>query len=223
MLSATRSATRRTGIGTLTGAALLATVLAGCAGGGVAAGPTTGAAVAPGTAAADAASSNTAGSAAAAPVSNTAGPHNTSDVAFATGIIPHNVQALASTQIASSKAVKPQVKSLASTLGKQQVPEIEALSAWLTSWGVPVPGGGVAQPGTAGLTSQDLSTLSTAPPAGFDKLWLNRMIKHQQQAVALAQTEVKNGSNAQAKALAKKIITEKQKQITLMKALLKKA
>jgi uncharacterized protein (DUF305 family) len=216
-------ATRRTGIGTLTGAALLATVLAGCAGGGVAAGPTTGAAAAAGTAADTAAAGSAGGSAAAQPANNTAGPHNTTDVAFATGIIPHNVQALASTQIASSRAVKPQVKTLASTLSKQQVPEIETLSAWLTAWGVPVPGGAVAQAGSSGLTSKDLSVLSTTSPSGFDKVWLNRMIKHQQQAVALAQVEVKNGSNAEAKALAKKMVAEKQTQIATMRALLKKA
>jgi uncharacterized protein (DUF305 family) len=215
-------ALRRTTGGALAGVGLLAALtLAGCGGDPPAAGPTTGV----GAPSDPATSAPAAGDTAAAAPATTkpATPHNATDIAFASGMIPHNVQVLASTQIAGSRAVKPQVKTLATKLSTTQVPQIEAMSAWLANWGQPVPAGGTAATGSAGITQADLVKLSQAAPAGFDKLWLTTMIKHQQNAVNLAKTEVKSGTSAEAKALAKKIITEQQAQITAMKGLLKTA
>jgi uncharacterized protein (DUF305 family) len=215
--------TRMNGVGALIGAGLIATVLlAGCGDGGATAGPTTG-----GTSAA-AVAADQGGQAAAPAPSSTAPPqpHNQADVAFATTMIPHNVQALASTQMASTKAANPQIKALASKLGKTQVPQIESLSRWMVGWGQQVPNAAVAGNGPAGsgmLTQADLSKLGSATGADFDKLWLTTMIKHEQGAVALAKTELAHGSSVEAKALAKKIIAAQQAQVTEMQALLKKA
>jgi len=150
-------------------------------------------------------------------------PHNQSDISFASSMIPHNVQVLASTQIATSRAVQPQVKALAGKLSAAQVPQIETMSAWLANWGQPVPGGGTAADGALGITQADLVKLSSAAPSGFDALWLTTMIKHQQTALAMAQKELKTGTSVEAKALAKKLVTEQQSQIATMKALLAKA
>lgn len=212
---------RRTGLGAFAGMALVAALtLSGCGDDAPTAAPTTGGAqTLPSTVAGGAQG----GGAAAPPASAVpAAPHNASDVSFANGMIPHYVQVLATTQIAKGRAVKPQVKTLATTLGTTQVSKIETLSSWLSSWGQPVPGGGPARSGP-GLTQADLVQLSRVAPAQFDKLWLTMMIKQQQLALTMAKNEVTHGSSAQAKALAKKLLKEQQSQITAMKALLKQA
>lgn len=208
--------TRSIRTGTLLGAGLLAAaVLTGCGGDSlVTTGPTTGGAGA----------AAPAGSAVVATPStpSPAAPHNAADIAFANGLIPHHVQALASTQIAASNASNAEVKALAANISKAQVPEIESLSAWLTAWGEKVPVGAIGGGSAGGLTQNDLTKLSKTPAAQFDTLWLNTMIKHQQIALTLAQNEVKSGQSTEAKALATKIVKAQQADIATMKSLLKK-
>jgi len=202
----------------LAATAVVGFALTGCAADLPAAGPTTGAG-----APSDPVVSSAAAAAAAPATTQPATPHNEVDVSFANSMIPHNVQVLASSQIASSRAVTPQVKALAGKLTTAQVPQIEAMSAWLANWGQPVPAGGTAPNSSAGITQNDLMKLSQATPAGFDKLWLTTMIKHEQSAVTLAQNELKHGTATEAKALAKRIVAEQQSQIAAMKGLLVKA
>lgn len=206
-------ATRKLIVGARIGAAVLAVAaLTGCGGDLVSTGPTTGAAGKTGASA----------PAASAAPSTPATPHNAADVAFASRMIPHNVQALAATQMVDQKATKPAVKSLASAMNKTQLPEIESLSQWLTNWGQPVPTGMIASgQGAMGITEDDLSKLSKTSGAAFDKLWLNTMITHQQNAVMIAQAEVAQGQNPQAKALAQKILTDRQARLATLKGLLK--
>ena len=206
---------RSTAAVTLAGAALIGLALTGC-------GNDSPTAASTGTGVVGQASAPAANTPAAT-TSTPVGPHNQSDITFASAMIPRSIQVLSSTQIADKQAGTPAVKALAGSLSKAQVPRIEAMSAWLASWGQPVPAG----PGTpkegAGITQADLIKLSKTAPGQFDKLWLTTMIKHEQQAVALAQTEVKGGSSAEAKAFAQKVVTEGTAQITQMQALLKKA
>ena len=214
---------RRAGVGTVAGVGLLAALtLTGCGGEGAASAPTTGGgAVTSG--AAGGAVGQSSDAAAAPATSKPATPHNQADIAFASAMIPHNVQVLATTQIAGTRAAAPGVKALATKLSAAQVPQIEKLSSWLAGWGAPVPSGGTATTPGTGITQNDLVKLSGAAPAGFDKLWLTTMITHEQRALALAKAEVAGGSSAEAKALAKQLLAEQKTQITTMQGLLKKA
>jgi len=155
-----------------------------------------------------------------ASISPASGPHNDVDLAFADTMIPHGVQALASTQLAAQKATKPQIKQVAGAIGSAQVPQIETLSAWLVSWGQPVPGGPGTASGGAALSTQDLRDLSDATGAAFDTLWLQTMIRHEQVGLTLAQTELAKGANPGVKALAQKMLDERQGQVTTMQGLL---
>jgi len=180
----------------------LAVAVAGCASGGSGSGGGSGAAAK-----------------ASAGASASAGPRNDVDLAFADTMIPHGVQALASTQLAAQRATTPQLKQLANTINATQVPQIETLSALLTAWGQPVP---TVPPGDEGvaITPADLARLAGASGKAFDQMWLTSMIHHQQIALAVAQTEVKKGSNPQVKAMAQKILEERQAQVTTMQGLL---
>jgi len=162
-----------------------------------------------------------AGASTKASVSPASGPRNDVDVAFADTMIPHGVQALASTQLAAQKATTPQIKQVASAIGAAQVPQIETLSSWLVRWGVAVPAG-AAGASSPGIGSDDLVRLSQAGAGAFEAQWLTAMIAHQQVAVTLAQSEVAHGSSTEAKALATRLLAETRAQIATMKGLLAK-
>jgi len=70
------------------------------------------------------------------------------------------------------------------------------------------------------MSDADTKKLEAAKGAEFDKMWLDMMIKHHQGAVDMAKTELTQGSNADAKALAQKIIDAQQAEITEMQGLL---
>jgi uncharacterized protein (DUF305 family) len=151
------------------------------------------------------------------------GAHNDADVAFATGMIPHHAQAVTMAEMAATKATNSDVKTLAATIKAAQAPEITEMSGWLTGWGQPVPdtamgNGGMAM-GDGMMTDAEMTQLSHATGAAFDRMWLQMMIKHHQGAVAMATTELASGSNGDAKKLAQAIITSQKAEIATMQKL----
>jgi len=149
------------------------------------------------------------------------GAHNDADVAFSTGMIPHHAQAVTMADMAATMATNADVKTLAATIKAAQAPEINQMSGWLTGWGQPVPDttmGGMNM-GDGMMTDAEMSQLGKATGAAFDRMWLQMMIKHHQGAVAMAKTELRSGSNADAKKLAEAIITSQTAEITKMQEL----
>jgi uncharacterized protein (DUF305 family) len=175
-----------------------------------------------------------------APSSAQQAGHNADDVAFAQQMIPHHSQALDMAKLVPSRSTNPKVIDLASRIEKAQDPEIQRMQSWLTGWGagssssampsmthesMPGMGTSTSTPGMdhdmPGMMSDaDMQKLDQAKGAEFDKMWLDMMIKHHQGAVDMAKTELDKGSNADAKALAQKIIDAQQAEITEMQGLL---
>jgi uncharacterized protein (DUF305 family) len=158
-----------------------------------------------------------------------AGDHNADDVTFAQQMVPHHSQALDMAKLVPSRSTNPKVVDLASRIAKAQDPEIQQMQSWLTSWGAGMSGmPGMtheSMPGMSGsmpgmMSDDDMKKLEAAKGADFDKMWLDMMIKHHQGAVEMAKTELSKGSNADAKALAQKIIDAQQAEITEMRGLL---
>jgi len=77
-----------------------------------------------------------------------------------------------------------------------------------------------AMPGA--MSDADMTKLGNAKGAAFDKMFLTLMISHHEGAVEMAQQETGQGSSPDAVALAKKIITDQQAEITEMKGMLTK-
>lgn len=164
--------------------------------------------------------------------------HNRADITFAQAMIPHHAQAIEMAQLAPQRAQSPQVKDLAQRIEQAQGPEIETLTAWLQAWNAEVPptgesggdhGGGMdpggMDPGGMGqmpgmMDPQQMQQLDQATGAEFDRLFLQMMIKHHEGAIAMAQTELTDGQNPEAKQLAQQIIDAQQAEIQEMKALL---
>jgi uncharacterized protein (DUF305 family) len=149
--------------------------------------------------------------------------HNDQDITFAQGMIPHHQQAVDMAEMAARRATDPKVKDLASRIESAQDPEIQQLTGMLGQWGVStepsMPGmdhGGMSGDGM--MTDEEMQQLEQAG-ADFDRLWVQMMIKHHQGAVVMARTEVDKGKNADAKALAQKIVDAQEAEITEMQAM----
>jgi uncharacterized protein (DUF305 family) len=171
------------------------------------------------------------------PVSPSSSPqvsqaHSQADITFAQGMIPHHAQAIAMSEMAVQRAGSPQVKDLAARIQAAQQPEIDQMTALLRAWNAPVPDanspmGGMGQMehaaggGMPGMMSGDqMQQLGQATGDAFDRMFLQMMITHHQGAIAMAETELKDGQNPEARELAQRIIDDQQREITEMQKLL---
>lgn len=153
------------------------------------------------------------------------------DVAFATDMIPHHEQAIEMSALVPERSSNPAVVDLAAAISGAQKPEIEILKVFLVQWN----GGETADPGPGAHDGHDMggmegmngmvdaptmARLATLKGAEFDTLWLQSMIGHHEGAIAMANTEIADGANPDAKALAKQIVTAQQGEIDQMKQML---
>lgn len=73
----------------------------------------------------------------------------------------------------------------------------------------------------SGMMDEDeMNDLMAASGANWDRMFLEMMIEHHEGAVGMAQVEVDEGENWDAVAMAKKIISDQQAEITQMRQLL---
>jgi uncharacterized protein (DUF305 family) len=156
------------------------------------------------------------------------GAFNDADVAFAQGMIPHHEQAIEMADMALDPTVGAgaKVTVLAKAIKGAQDPEIKTMKAWLTAWGKDASGAmagmdhsGHSMPGM--MSADDMTKLGKAKGAEFDAMWATMMIAHHQGAIEQANTEIKSGSSADAKALAAAIVKAQQAEIETMKPLAK--
>lgn len=163
------------------------------------------------------------GSAATGTPGETGSAHNQFDVTFASSMVPHHQQAVEMAELALSRGVSTDVRELATQIKAAQGPEIATMTAWLTAWGsAPMPSdhdmGGMGMDGM--MTAQQMAALDAAAGAAFDRMWLQLMVEHHEGAVVMARTELAQGQDAQAKALAGAVIAGQTKEIATMKGLL---
>jgi uncharacterized protein (DUF305 family) len=148
---------------------------------------------------------------------------NDADVTFAQMMIPHHQQAVEMAAMADGRASSGAVKDLAAKIKAAQQPEIDTMNQWLTGWGKPTaaPEAGHGDAGHGMMSDADMAKMMDAKGADFDKQFLTMMIAHHEGAITMAKDETAKGSNAEAKALAEKIITDQQAEITTMQGMLK--
>jgi uncharacterized protein (DUF305 family) len=70
------------------------------------------------------------------------------------------------------------------------------------------------------MTPEQMNALQAASGADFDRQWMEMMIDHHNGAIAMANTELANGVNPDAKALASSIISAQQAEIATMRTML---
>lgn len=150
---------------------------------------------------------------------------NDADVTFAQGMIVHHEGALEMAQMADGRAQDPRVLDLADRIEAAQDPEIQTMTGWLEDWGQPTSGeesGGMDMDGgmDMGGMNMDMSGLEAASGAEFDRMWLEMMTQHHRGAVDMADTEIADGQNADAIALAEQIVESQSAEIEEMGTLL---
>ena len=178
------------------------------------------------------------------------GQHNAADLAFAQQMIVHHQGAIEMADLAPTRASSQEVKDLAVRIKAAQGPEIEQMQGWLTTWAAAMPGSTNASSsedtigmdhGMSGMGSQgqmtsggvtttmsmpgmmseaDMQQLTAASGTEFDRLFLQQMIVHHQGALEMADTELAQGSNTAALALAQAIKTSQTAEITEMQQML---
>lgn len=163
--------------------------------------------------------------------SSAASATNDADVHFAQSMVPHLDQAVQmSIMLLAKPGVDPDVKAVAKQIKATQEPHIDTLNQWLEAWGRPfgsddgsedVEEGGTNHHSGNGLMSPgQMESLGIADAADGRRLFLEGMIKHHYGAVAMAETEIKNGQHPEAVELARSIVTDQNHEITTMHDLL---
>lgn len=160
------------------------------------------------------------------------GEQNDADVMFVQGMIPHHRQAVEMAGMAAGRSENPAVLDLATRIGSGQQPEIDTMTGWLQEWGAEVPAegegmsgmGGMDQGGMEGMggmmTSEQMQALGQAAGPAFDRMFLEMMTEHHRGAVEMAETELQDGADPDALALAQTIIDTQQSEISEMETLL---
>jgi uncharacterized protein (DUF305 family) len=157
---------------------------------------------------------------------------NDTDVAFATDMIPHHRQAVDMAELAESRAESAEVIDLAERIKAAQDPEIEQLIGMLTRWDQPLPSDdgssnhgddhgedhGHRMPGM--MTDEEMDELESASGPEFDRMCLELIIKHHEGAVDMADEQLADGEDDEARALAEEIRKAQQGEIAEMQALL---
>lgn len=151
---------------------------------------------------------------------------NDADIAFAQQMVPHHEQAVEMARLVPAADASPEVVELAAQIEKAQQPEIATMKEWLDDWDAAQDDGhdmsGMdGMDGMDGMMSDaDLDRLGTLSGAAFDRAWLTMMIAHHEGAITMAQDELAEGDDPDAKRLARDIIETQQREIATMKGLL---
>ncbi|GGF13357.1 DUF305 domain-containing protein [Williamsia phyllosphaerae] len=166
--------------------------------------------------------------------SSAATVHNAADVTFSRDMIPHHRQAVEMAELAPTRSSDPRVGQLATQIAAGQGPEIDELVGRLRSWGETVPDDSSgdhsamdhsamdhSEGSMAGMMSaSDMAGLAGLAGPEFDRKWLSMMIEHHTGAIAMARTELADGTDRDSKALATDIVAAQQSEIARMRSIL---
>jgi uncharacterized protein (DUF305 family) len=148
--------------------------------------------------------------------------YSPADVQFARQMIPHHAQAVEMADMLPADGVSPELVELAAAVAAAQQPEIDQMTAMLERWGfVPPPlTGGHAHEMAGMLSEEDLAALGAATGAEFERMWLTMMIEHHEGAVDMAEDQLADGSDAEARELAEEIVDVQEAEIARMEGML---
>lgn len=140
--------------------------------------------------------------------------HDSFDVAFINYMVPHEAVAAQLADLAADRAGLQQVKDAASAMSLAQGPRYQRMAAMAAAWGEPAPSIDPASSGSvhdhsSGSDSRDAAvTLAPLSGTAFDRQFLTTMIAHLQSGLPVASSALDNGTNPQAKLLAKELLSE---------------
>jgi uncharacterized protein (DUF305 family) len=156
-------------------------------------------------------------SAATQPTASKAAAFNDADVTFLQEMIPHHQQAIDMAKLVEGRTQRPELVKLATSITASQGAEIRTMQGFLTRWNRPAPAAGEAghdEPQAPGMLGQgQLDWLKTLEGVRFDLGFVTMMRTHHGGAVEMAEAELRSGSSASIKTLAKRMIAAQQAEI----------
>ncbi|MFI9010698.1 DUF305 domain-containing protein [Actinosynnema sp. NPDC053489] len=146
---------------------------------------------------------------------------NETDVMFLQMAVPHHRAGLEIVRLAKDRPVREDVKELAAAIEVTQLSEVDSMTKWLAQWRQPESTGDNPQlhaghGGDHSTSPEAIAELAATAPADFEKAFLNLLIGHQHNAVAMAKLEREGGVNPQTKDLAERIFNSRTAQIAQM-------
>ncbi|WP_405485748.1 DUF305 domain-containing protein [Nocardia sp. NBC_00511] len=145
---------------------------------------------------------------------------NAADVTFLQMMYPHHAQAVEMARLVPSRSQNQQLITLANSVEQAQAPEMQQFSTLLAAFGKSAPSAEMNHDMTGMMSKDQMSKLEASSGADFDKMWMQMMIEHHQGAITMANTELAQGTNPDAKALAQSIVTAQQTEIDQMNTML---
>ena len=128
--------------------------------------------------------------------------YSEADVRFMQGMISHHAQALEMTELLDTRTESEAMRQTARRIELSQEDEIEMMQDWLRERGQEVTAidahhapGAMRMPGM--LTDEEMQSLSDANGVGFDRLFLELMIKHHRGAVTMVENLLEQRGAAQ--------------------------
>ncbi len=145
------------------------------------------------------------------------------DQHFIEQMIPHHESAVDMAQMALEKAKRPEIKTLATNIIKDQNKEIGDMTTWYKNWfgkdvlkvsGGMMEGNMMSGGGMHGDMQDEMASLENAPD--FDKAFIEAMIPHHQSAIMMAQMLQSGTNRPEMEQLGKNIIESQSKEIQQM-------
>jgi uncharacterized protein (DUF305 family) len=150
------------------------------------------------------------------------------DARFMQGMILHHAQALDMTALLPDRSGRAEMRLLGERIQVSQADEINLMRGWLEARGYSVPGphahheAGMRMPGM--LTAEEMDHLAATRGAGFDRLFLELMIKHHEGALLMVGELFSTPASAQESeifAFASDVVADQRMEIQRMDRMLK--
>ena len=128
------------------------------------------------------------------------------DRAFVEDMTPHHESAVQMAEVARKRAEHQEIKTLAANIATSQQAEIEEMAEIAKTIGAK-PGG----PSSMLMSEDDMTMLETREP--FDRMFIDMMIPHHQDAVRMARTTIEEGKDPAVRDLAERVIAAQSTEI----------
>ncbi|GIH92335.1 DUF305 domain-containing protein [Planobispora siamensis] len=144
---------------------------------------------------------------------------NPADVMFLQMMVVHSGQGAEIARLARGRAVRDEVGTLASAIAATQEAETAEMARLLRDWDQPATAPAdehTAHGGMPGTSRREMQAAEKAAPADFEKVFLDMLIAHQDDAVQMARVEAADGRNPGVVLMARRIEASRTAQIQQM-------
>jgi uncharacterized protein (DUF305 family) len=156
------------------------------------------------------------------------GGANDADRHFVEKLQPHHDQAVEMSKMVLDKkpGVDPGVQEIARQIAEVSEKELDTINGWIVAWSSPAAEGHGAEEdpnhhgGAGGLmTEGQMLLLDQLEGLDARQVYLDGMVKHHQGAVALTETQIREGTHPDTVALAREILARHQSEIARLQEL----